>query len=757
MADDKTDRGANTQTGREPEQEENKNPEKNSRFLTGKRTNKLAVTLLVTSAGLFAMFFFKPSVELLAMDFPESTKIYDRSGTRLYELYGEVKRTPIPLAEIPMSVQNATIAIEDKNFYTHIGVNPTSIVRAALVNLRTRSLREGGSTISQQLVRASILSRRKTFVRKFQEAVLSLELERLYSKTEILDMYLNRIPYGSNAYGVEAASQTFFGKHVRELTVMEAAYLAALPKAPTYYSPYGAHREELDARARLIIKLMTEQGYLSPGQALLAAEQTVAFKKPVAPIQAPHFVMHVIEELKKTYSEEQLRQGLQVVTTLDLSLQKLGEEIIRREGPKNEKRYHAGNAALVAIDPRTGEILAMVGSRNYFDLAHDGQVNVATRPRQPGSSFKPYVYATAFMNGMNPATMLMDVRTNFGRYGSRDYIPRNYDGREHGPVSVRQALAGSLNIPAVKTLLLTGIDKSVATARAMGITTLADSQKYGPAIVLGGAEVTLLDHTSAFGVFATNGARHAPQAIMRVTDRVGNILDDGEARFPKQVLDPPIAYQITSILSDRETRKFIFGSLSKNLVLPDRPVAAKTGTTQNNRDAWTIGYTPSLVAGVWVGNNDNRPMRAGSDGSVVAAPIWNEFMRRALADTLPEEFARPEGIIELAVDKISGKLPGKRTQETKIEIFTADNLPGADDLYQSIQIGEEISVVPVYHSEKPNDPHWEQGVQKWLAANNFYPYLPPPPEPEPPPAGATIAELASAASSTKGYFDIGGY
>lgn len=655
------------------------------------------------------VFAFEP------LTFPQSTKIYDRNGVLLYELFGEIKRTPIALSEIPLILQQATIAAEDKDFYKHHGIDLSSMMRAALVNIESKSLRQGASTISQQLARNSRLTREKTFERKFKEIFLSLRLEREYTKDEILEMYLNFVPYGANTYGVEAASQTYFGKNTRDLTLAESAYLVALPKAPSYYSPYGSHRDELDARADLVLQLMQKEDFISSEQAQEAMEQTVEFQENRSEILAPHFVMFVIDQLRSDYGDEVLlEKGLTVKTTLDLKLQTTAEELIATHVEKNQKKYKAGNAALVSINPRNGEVLAMVGSHDYFDEVQDGAVNVAIAPRQPGSSFKPYVYATAFQKGMNPATMLMDVVTNFGKYGEGDYVPRNYNGREHGPISARQALAGSLNIPAVKTLFFAGIDDSVATAERMGITTLQDRSRYGPSLVLGGAEVTLFDHTSAYGVFATGGVRHEPVSILEIKDHLGQVIHQTLPSTGEQILDSGVAYQITSILSDTESRKFIFGSLSKNLVLKDRPVAVKTGTTQAYRDAWTVGFTPSLVTGVWVGNSDNTVMRYGADGSVVAAPIWKAFMEKAHDGQPVETFVRPEGIIEMVVDSVSGKLPTRYSLNTKKEIFTPFNLPTQkDDMHTMIEVDGVPVVLTVYHAEPWSQPMWEYAVQRW--------------------------------------------
>src|SRR3989344_6519623 len=634
---------------------------------------------------------------------PEATKIFDRHGTLLYEFHGDAKRTVISFQDIPLMARQAAIAVEDKNFYDHMGFDVEGIARAFYINWKSGTKAQGASTITQQFVRNAILTPEKTWTRKFKELFLAFNLEIRYPKDKILELYFNEIPYGSNLYGIEAASLAYFNKNAKNLTLAEAAYLAALPKAPTYYSPYGPHTDELKARADLVLEKMREQEFITEQQLGEAKAEKVVFQKITAPIVAPHFVFYVKDILRQKYGEKAIREGgMRVRTTLDLNMQKLAEETVTKYSIQNEKNWRGKNAALVAVDPRSGEVLAMVGGRDYFDKENDGEVNVALRPRQPGSSFKPYVYATAFQRGMSPASLVMDVTTNFGRYGSRDYIPNNYSGRTYGPLSLRQALQGSLNIPAVKTLMLVGIDNAINTAEAMGLTTLAERKRYGPALVLGGAEVKLLEHTAAFGAFGASGILHETTPILEVTDRNGKVLETIDRTYGKQVIDPQIAYQISHVLSDNEARMVIFSSRKHKLMLPDeRPVAVKTGTTQEFRDAWTVGYTPSLATGVWGGNNDNMPMRPGADGLYVAAPIWNEFMAKALANTPPEQFIRPPGIVEVAVDKLTGKLPTAYTPSTKTEIFAMDyNIPTEqDDFHIPAGFGENSRVATIFRSE----------------------------------------------------------
>lgn len=610
---------------------------------------------------------------------PASTYILDRNGELLYELHGDVKRTSLPLAQIPEYLQKATIAAEDKRFYRHWGFEPISILRAALINFRYGEIRQGASTITQQLARTILLNNEVSYERKIKEIILAIKIEKQFSKTEILEMYLNNIPYGSNAYGVAAASEIYFNKKTADLSLLEAAYLAALPKAPSDYSPFGVNADLLHKRARAVIAVMLAEGHIKQAeaeQALGAGE--LAFSHVPTPIRAPHFVFYAIDYLEQIYGKEKLRTGgLAVYTSLDLNLQKQAEAIIQELSAENEKKFKATNAALVALDPRNGEILAMVGGRDYFN-PHDGAFNAATGLRQPGSSFKPYVYAAALAKGLTPASIIVDARTDFAyaNYGV-SYVPRNYSGRHYGPLPARQALAGSLNVPAVKTLLIAGIDNVIDTAEKFGISSLGERNRFGPSLALGGAEVSLLEHTAGLGAFGNGGIKMPANPIIKILDRQKKPIyaraNDGGA----QAVDPQIAYLINSMLSDSAARQFVFGR-GKNLEIPGRAVAVKTGTTQNFRDAWTIGYTPDLAAGVWIGNNDNAPMKNGADGSVVAAPIWKKFMETALADSLPQPFKRPEGIVELTIDSATGKLPTANTLSKKKEVFASFNNPAGN-------------------------------------------------------------------------------
>lgn len=715
---------------------------------------KLSAIGMVLIVALF-IFYAKDLPDpnkLLARQVPQSTKIYSRDGVLLYEIHGEVKRTLIPYSEMNSYIRDATIAIEDKNFYHEGGIDFKGIARSIIVDLITHSKAQGGSTITQQFVRNAILDRDKSYARKIKEIILSIEINERFSKDDILKLYLNEIPYGHNAYGIEAASQVYFNKHAVDLDLAQAAYLAALPQAPSYYNPTGPNRDALDARKNLVLQQMRDQGYITEQQYEQAANEKVAFQSGVTGIVAPQFVFYIQDYLSQKYGEAALEQGgLKVTTTIDSKLQAIAEKAVADGAARNSKLYNGHNAALVAIDPKTGQILAMVGSKDFFadpepagcqpgvNCTFEPQVNVALAQRQAGSSMKPYIYVTAFDKqfAMNPATMLMDVETNFGSYGGKDYIPKDYDGKQRGPVSIRSALAESLNIPAVKTLDLIGIDNAIQTMRTLGIT--SPLKDCGLSLVLGGCEVTLLDHVAGYATFATGGVRHPVTGILEVDDANGNVLEQYKDN-PQQVLDPQAVYELDNILSDNNARLPTFGSAARYLTLPDRPVAAKTGTTQNYHDGWTVGFTPSLVAGVWTGNNDGELMT--TDAVITAGPIWQQFMEQALAGTPAEAFPVPDGIKTVNVDALSGKLPGPYTQSTKSEIFASYSVPtqidNTHELVQPPQPGEPPKVYTILHSEKPDDPNWEAPVEAWAQANG-YPY---------PPVGSTILSGGSTTTQT---------
>jgi len=608
--------------------------------------------LLAGIALIWVSTFQIPSLDTIeARKVSQSTKIYDNTGKiLLYDVYQNTKRTVVPFEDISQNVKSATLAIEDKDFYSHHGVKPLSILRAFMANLVSLSFGQGGSTITQQVVKNSILTGDKTATRKLKELVLSLKLEKVLSKDQIFSIYLNEISYGGSLYGVEEASEAFFGKTAKEISVAESAYLASLPQAPSYYSPYGTHKDKLEERKNVVLKEMLRDERINEDEYKKAMDEKVEFlPKQDKGIKAPHFVMFVKDYLENKYGLDVLEQGgLRVTTTLNYDLQTKAEEIAKKYAEINEQNFNGSNDAFVALDPKTGGILTMVGSRDYFDTKIDGNFNVTTAHRQPGSTFKPFVYAEAFIKGYTPETALFDLPTQFSVKCPLDnfttttdgtcYAPQNYDDKFRGPMTMREALAQSINVPSVKVLYLAGIKESIDLATNMGIESLGDANMYGLTLVLGGGEVSLLDMTSAYGVFATEGTRVSYTSILRVEDAKGNILEELSPK-PNRVLDVEIARKISDILSDNVARTPLYGANSV-VYFGEREVAVKTGTTNNYKDAWTIGYTPSLVVGTWAGNNDNTPMAKKVSGLIVA-PMWRAFMDEALKTVPNETFTKP--------------------------------------------------------------------------------------------------------------------
>ena len=697
-----------------------------------------ALAVLLLAAITFAWFSkdLPTAGRIKNREIEQSTRILDREGNLLYQIHGEKNRTLIEFKEMPEYIKNGTIAVEDKNFYKHHGVDALGVMRAVWVNVARRGIYQGGSTLTQQLVKNALLSPKRTFTRKIKEVILSIELEIIYSKDEILAMYLNEIPYGSNAYGIEAASQTFFNKHAKDLTLVESATLIALPRAPTYYSPYGSHTDELIARRNMVLEKMAELEYITTEKAESAQKKKMVFSPRRDNIKAPHFVMYVKELVAREYGERMVEEGgLTITTTLDRKIQRMAERAVRQGAARNTAAYGGKNAALTAVDPKTGQILAMVGSRDFFDLENDGNVNVAIRERQPGSSFKPVVYATLLKGQWAPGYTLFDLSTDFGG----GYKPKNYDLRTRGPVTIRTALSNSLNIPAVKALYLAGLSESIQTASDMGITTLTDPERYGLSLVLGGGEVKLVELTGAFAVFANNGVKAPVVPIIKIEDAESKVLKDNSEPQKDRVLKPEIAYEISDILSDAGARQPTFG-FSSNLSLPDRKVAVKTGTTTDFRDAWTIGYTPNLAAGVWAGNNDNSSMRGEAPGSLVAAPIWHQFMADATKQFPAKDFKRPAGIKRTSIAGLSNKLPTNSSWRVNSDITAPWQIPqDYDNTFQKVKIdissGElatnycpkqlvRESIFGVVHSELPDNPNWENPVRGWARSQKIGSYPP---------------------------------
>jgi penicillin-binding protein 1C len=666
----------------------------------------------------------------------ESTKIYDRTGEiLLYDTGKNAKRTAVSLSEISPLIQKATIAIEDSDFYTNIGIEPMSIIRAVLADLVSGSLQQGASTITQQVVKNSLLTKDKTLTRKIKEWVIAIKLTQVVSKEEILETYLNETPYGGTIYSVEEASRAFFGRPAADVTLAQAAYLAAIPQAPTYYSPYGTHREDLDKRKNLVLQRMKILGYISEEEYNAAMEEEIQFLSKNEGIRAPHFVMMVREYLTEKYGEERSTYGgLSVITTLDYSMQEKAQSTVSKFSPSLEKNFNASNTAMVAIDPKTGDILAMVGSRDYFDATIDGNYNIALAKRQPGSTFKPFVYASLFEDGYTPETILFDVKTEFSTKCTVEgkpknpaddpkkvcYSPVDFDDEFPGPMSVRKALAQSRNIPAVKALYLTGINKVLRTARDMGITTLTDPDRYGLTLVLGGGEVSLLELTSAYGVFANDGLRNPYRSILEVRD--GDEVIEKAATRTSQGMPSEIVRQISDILSDNSVRMDSLKPIADSV---GRQVAIKTGTTNDYRDVWTFGYTPNLVVGAWAGKNDNTPMQHNVAGLIIS-PVWGAFMSQAVKDMPRENFKAPpppitdnkpvlhgiwQGGTSYWVDKISGKLATEYTPlETRQEVVSN----GVHTILQWLDKDDPNGPAPRNPSEDSQYEYWEYGVRKWF-------------------------------------------
>src|SRR3989338_477217 len=643
----------------------------------------------------------------------QSTKIYDRTGEiLLYDMSRDVRRERLAVENISPYIVAATVAIEDKNFYSHNGFRWTSFLRAVLVNLSTLSFSQGGSTITQQVVKNSILTKDKTPTRKLKELILAVKLEKILTKSEILSLYLNEISYGGTVYGVGEAAQNFFGKPASQLTLAESAYLAALPKAPTYYSPYGPNLSELGARKDLVLYEMLASGFISEAEYENAKKGKVEFKPRLntGGIKAPHFVFFVLNFLAKRYGEDALQNGnYKIITTLDYSLQEKAEAISKKYGVINKEKFGGENNGLVAIDPKSGDILMMVGSRDYFDTEIDGNFNVTTGFRQPGSTFKPFIYATMFKKGYTDQTILYDTRIQFAANCAPDnfttddicYAPSNYDDRFRGPMTIRNALAQSVNIPAVQGIYLAGVSDSISTAKSMGIETLNDLERYGLSLVLGGGEVSLLDMTSAYSVFANDGVRNPYNPVLWVEDLAGNIVDR-YTPAPRRVLPEDVSRLITDILSDNAARTPGFGANSA-LYIPTRPVAVKTGTSNDYRDAWIVGYTPNLVVGAWVGNNDNRPMEKKVSGLVVA-PLWHEYMEQILPQFPIETFIppRPEDLSDLK------------------PILRGDwSTGGIHSILYWADKDNPRGPIPQNPSNDSQFLNWEYGVKLWATLNNL--------------------------------------
>ena len=645
----------------------------------------------------------------------QSTKIYDRTGqVLLYDYNRDAKRNVVPLTAISPNTIHATIAIEDSSFYEHGGIRLSSIIRAIFVDAVGGVLAQGGSTITQQVVKNELLTNKKSVIRKINEWMLAIKMEQIYSKDQILETYLNNIPYGGTLYGIESASEAYFGKPAKDLSLAQAAYLAAMIQAPSYYSPYGAHRTELATRKNLVLERMHTLGFIEDTAYSSAKNEQVSFSPTgQTAIIAPHFVFYILNQLEQTYGSKALMSGLRVITTLDSDLEIKAESIVNQYALENVKKFKATNASLVAIDPPTGQILAMVGSRNFFDTAIDGQYNATLSSRQPGSTMKPFIYSLALERGYTRDTVIFDVPTQFSTACKPSdttnntppcYAPVNFDDAFRGPMTFETALAQSINIPALKVLYLVGIQNAITLAKSFGLSTLGDPNQYGLTLVLGGGEVRLLDLTGAYAAFANEGIKNTPTGILEVADAKGNIL---EKYTPESSVVLPVqtARDMSAMLSDAQARLPEY-PLNSPLSFSGYDVAVKTGTTNDTRDAWVIGFTPSISLGVWVGNNDNTPM-VKSVAGFIAAPMWHEVMLYALSKYPKTYFGEPDPIPSSVPPMLQGNWRAPDAQGVilphSLLYWTDKNNPQGSP--------------PSNPSEDPQFEYWEYGIAAWYASH----------------------------------------
>ena len=769
----------------------------------GPRWASILLSVTLTGVGLFLLALVAGAVGYiyLAAQLPSpdelrelqpnfaSSQIYDRNGLLLHEIIDPTagKRTYVSIGQISPYLKLASVATEDRNFYQHGGFDPIAIARAVYYALQEREVVSGASTITQQVARNILLGPdamfEQTASRKIKEIILAAEVTRRYSKDDILEIYVNNNNYGNLAYGVDAAARTYFGTNAAQLTLPQASFLAGLPQSPAVYDPFRGGREAALKRHKVVLGLMVEDGYITVDQAVAAAAEMDAYEfKPIYTdrIPAPHFVVYVTQWVEQALGAEALYtgRGLRIHTTLDPRLQRIAEEEVVR-GVAALADRNATNGALTAIEPSSGHILAMVGSADFYDSDLGGQVNVILRCRQPGSAIKPLTFLKAFEEGWTPATTVWDLPVSYTDTAGNVYEPVNYDGRFRGPVSVRTALANSLNVSAVKTLEYVTVDGLLEIAGRLGAESLVAPQENGPdypydnrplyglALTLGGGEMKPLELTSAYATLANGGLRMPPTPILWVEDQSGNVLVDNRRRQGEQAVDSELAYLMTHILSDTETRCLVFACPSV-LELADRPVAAKTGTTNDTRDAWTVGYTPDIAAGVWVGYNDNTPM-ADVLGSSGAGPIWQAFMARAHEGMPAHEFPRPAGVTERETCVLSGTEPSASCAETRVEVFSTDNLPprADQDWLQEAEIDansgllanaycrDNVVTKPVVFLERVQDPQGQAWLAQWAAERNIA---------QAPTAECTSAEqppevrITSPASGTEvyGYAEIHG-
>jgi len=589
-----------------------------------------------------------------------SSKVYDRNGQVLYDIYDQGKRDPVNFSDIPDYLKKATVAVEDKDFYKHQGFDPLTPLRM-IKNVFYFGKVTGGSTLTQQLTRTVLLTTDRTITRKIKELILSIQIDGKYSKDEILGMYLNEIPYGGASWGIGPAAEQYFNKSVKELNLAECAILAGLPQLPSVYSPFSKTPTAYINRTQHVLDRMVEDGYITRDLATETMEQVKNYKfsDQNSTMKAPHFVFWIKELLSAKYGEDVVENGgLKITTTLDLDLQNEAQKIMTEEIDKAEKMGISNGAALV-LDPTNGQVLAMVGSRDYFSTKTDGNFNVVTQAlRQPGSAIKPITYLAAIKKGWTAGSLIMDTPVTFpGTGGQKDYSPQNYNGKFNGPMTLRTALGNSINTTAVKMLANVGVENMLTLANEMGLVTLAPTKenlsRFGLAVTLGGAEVKMIDLAAAYTGFANAGQKMDPVGVLKVEDRNGRVLEEYKPVNGKKVMTPQEAFIISNILSDNSARELTFGAVN-GLQISNYQVAVKTGTTNDKRDNWAIGWTPNLLTVAWVGNNDNSPMGKVASGVSGATPIWKRIMVYELPKINKQDFPVPNGIVSLEVDKISG-------------------------------------------------------------------------------------------------------
>ncbi len=700
---------------------------------------------------IFCIVFFitqVPSPDNLQSRFvAQATKIYDKDGELLYDIFTDQNRTPVKLEDVPEVVKQATISIEDKDFYKHGGFSVIGLIRGVIIEPILHRRAQGGSTLTQQLVKNALLTDERSLVRKIKELILSIQVERTYNKDKILEMYLNEIPYGGTSYGIEAAANLYFGKHAKDLNLAEASLLAGLPQQPSVYSPYGTHPELSKERQKAVLRRMSEDGYITKEEAEKAANVELTYRTSQNEIgfKAPHFVLYVKQKLIEQFGDKMVEQGgLRVTTTLDYKLQQDAEKVVKTEVDKL-KGSKVGNGAAVVMDPKSGAILALVGSKDYFSESEpancesgktclfDPNVNAALSLRQPGSATKPITYAVGLQRGYTASSVFMDVKTDFpGGADSPTYTPVNYDGQFHGPTQMRYALANSYNIPAVKMLALAGVKNVLDLGYRMGLTSWEPTQEnvdnVGLSLTLGGREVRLLDLTSAFGVFANKGRKVDPVSIMKVTDSKGKVLYEYKETDGTKILDEGIAYIVSSILSDNGARAAAFGTNSI-LNVPGRSVAVKTGTTDQKRDNWAVGYTPSFVVGVWVGNSNNEQMDPRiASGVTGASPIWQKVMIATLKGKQNENFETPSAVSYVDIDGLMGGKP-KDGSPTRKEYYVKGTEPGSpSSAYTRLKVcksnphrqandgedAEDKDVILLKEDDPTGANKWQTGIDQWV-------------------------------------------